>query len=182
MRVGRDVYNAAKFVADMDFELAPGHRGVHLAEGEQHILTMRLDRRGPPVIDRAPFTWYCSRQERLVRVRTRTLAHGQVATGGRNGHLQLGTHPVADELRSLGISEHPIASYVYLAADMILPARTSAQPTRTTASEVPNGSSAGSRSPTPERAPYTSTRDGRPPRLHPCACGLHAGGRPSADQ
>jgi hypothetical protein len=122
MRVGRDVYNAAKFVADMDFELAPGHRGVHLAEGEQHILTMRLDRRGPPVIDRAPFTWYCSRQERLVRVRTRTLAHGQVAIGGRNGHLQLGTHPVADELRSLGISEHPIASYVYLAADMILPA------------------------------------------------------------
>jgi hypothetical protein len=94
------------------------------------VLEFRLDRRGPVVTDRGWFSWYCSRQERLVRVPTRTLAHGQVGLGGRNSELQLGEHPVADELRSLGVSERPFASYVYLAADLVLPAPEDIGPAR----------------------------------------------------
>jgi hypothetical protein len=130
MLVGRDVYNAAKFVADMDFDVTPGHRGVHLAEGGRHILSLRLDRRGQMVTDRAPFTWYCSRQERLVRVPSRALAHGQMTLGGRNGELQLGEHPVAEALRSLDVTERPFASFVYRGADLILPAPEDVGPAR----------------------------------------------------
>lgn len=106
-RLARDLDRAwglPAFVADMEFDEEPAGCGVRLSEGGLHILTLRVRAAGRVAFDRAPIVLYGAREGALQAVSMPTLAYRQQRLGGAAADLELGEHPVARELRRLGVS------------------------------------------------------------------------------
>ena len=122
--LGRKFFGLPKFVADMDFREEPTLRQVKIFEDDAEILTLRVRPGGPVTTDHAPVIFYSALSGDLLETTMRFLGHRQVALGSRAGQLSLGSHAVADRLRSLSVSAEPLAVYNYLDARMILPSGT----------------------------------------------------------
>ncbi len=112
-RLARDLDRAwglPAFVADMEFDEAPAGCGVRLSEGGLHILTLRVRAAGRVAFDRAPTVLYGARDGALRVVTMPALAYRQQRPGGAAADLELGEHPVARELRRLGVSGRVVMS------------------------------------------------------------------------
>lgn len=119
---GRSVWNAPKFVADMDFEETAETRGVRLFEEGRDILTLNVRRGGWHRVDRSPQVWYSSRDGRLTRTELPQLASVRIRLGHQAGSLELGDHPVAQDIARLGIELEPLMAMDYLVHHAALPA------------------------------------------------------------
>jgi hypothetical protein len=110
--VGRKLWGLPKFVADMDFDDSTVERRVHLAEGGRTILTLRVGPSGRPSIATDRFVLYSVLDHDLMETILPTHGLRQLRWGKRGGHLELGDHPLADELRRLDISPEPFLTAV----------------------------------------------------------------------
>ena len=119
---GRDVWGYAKFTADMQFENTPELEQCRLSEGGQHILTLRIAKRGLVLPDRRPLVTYSVKDHALIRTTIPQTALVRMALGAAGASLELGdTHPVATSIRALGIDPKPVMTRYYIERSAILP-------------------------------------------------------------
>lgn len=118
---GRVIWGYAKFVADMDFEKRPAYQRVRLAEGGAHILTLTVQQRGLPLKDNRPLITYSVYGDQILKTVVPCRAVYQLGFLPDSGSLELGDHPVADQLRELDLATTPILTRNYLARSGILP-------------------------------------------------------------
>jgi hypothetical protein len=114
-----------KFIADLDFDDEVTMRGVRAAEDGAEILDLTVDVDGPmpPRVMRQP--WYSVVDGQLWETMARTHAYMRIQVGSRASRaarLELGTHPVADELRRLKLDDRPVATAVVVQVRGIMPA------------------------------------------------------------
>jgi hypothetical protein len=117
---GRVIWGFPKFVADMDFEVSPAFRSVAVSEGGVPLLTLTVAQKGAAIRDNRPLVSYTALDTQLVRTELPTRAVYQLGGGG-GATLELGSHPIAEELRALGIDGTAIAARNYLSHAAVLP-------------------------------------------------------------
>ncbi len=110
-----------KFVADLEFEETPDRRRVRAVEGGQKILDLTVPIAGRVSVSRQPMLGYTVVGERLFEVETRSWAYQQVSMNGRGVALELGSHPIADQLRELGLATGAFATLSWPAGRVIIP-------------------------------------------------------------
>ena len=125
---GRVAFGYAKFVADMDFEKRPAYQRVRLSEGGSHILTLTVQQRGLPIKDNRPLITYSVLDGELLKTTVPTRAVYQLGLAPGSGTMELGEHPVADQLRELDISTTALVTKNFLSRSGILPAGESLGP------------------------------------------------------
>lgn len=118
---GRVIWGYAKFVADMDFEKRPAYQRVRMYEDGAHILTFTVQQRGLPLKDNRPLVSYTVHGDQVLKTVVPSRAVYQLALRPGSGTLELGDHPLADQLRELGISSTAFLTKNYLARSGILP-------------------------------------------------------------
>jgi hypothetical protein len=118
---GRVLWGYAKFVSDMDFEKRPAYQRVRLAEGGAHILTLTVQQRGLPLKDNRPIITYSVHGDKVLRTVVPSRAVYQLGVLPGSGSVELGDHPVADQLRGLDLSPTAILTKNYLVRSGILP-------------------------------------------------------------
>lgn len=109
---GRELWNYPKFVAAIDFDQDERTRTCRLAEGAEHILTLKADRlRGGGDREVQLFTHlYQDRQPQCGEFRIHAPRFAQSIKRGA-ATLELGErHPIARELRDVLLSTQSIAS------------------------------------------------------------------------
>jgi hypothetical protein len=127
---GRMIGNAPKFVADMDFRLGTRSCAVTLDEGGERILLLEARRGGWTQHEDGDLVFYTVQEGQLVRTRCRVVGTRQTRLGPGGGRLHLGEHPIADQLRALGVSSTPLAVRTYLRHSLTLPAGEAVGPAR----------------------------------------------------
>ncbi len=119
---GREVWGYAKFIADMKFRNTPERYECRLDEGGDHILTLRVVKRGLLSPDRRPIVTYSVKDRALVRTTVPQTAITRTALGAGGSSLELGdAHPVARSLRELDVDPRPVATRYFLDRQAILP-------------------------------------------------------------
>ncbi len=119
---GRLVWGYAKFVADMHFQNTPEFQEVRLEEGGEHILTLRVAKRGLAIADRRPLVTYSVKDGALVRTTLPQQSIMRMALGAAGSALSLGErHPVAQSIRALDVDTRPILTRYFLERSAILP-------------------------------------------------------------
>ena len=109
LEAGRTIWGYPKFMADIDIDERPGMTTCSLRHDGAHVLTLTV-RRGIRPWPRVPnLPTYTYLDGVLRRTPWKTTAEG---TRGRIGgaSLTLGSHPIADELRSLGLPHRAMVS------------------------------------------------------------------------
>jgi len=102
--------------------LLPGEVGVALAEGESHILTLTVQQSGLPLKDNRPLITYSVLDGQILKTTVPSRAVCQMGLKPGYGVLELGDHPIADELRGLDVSTTAVVTKNYLTRYGILPA------------------------------------------------------------
>lgn len=106
---GRDIWGFPKTVDRIEFQDGGGERTVVLTADGQHVLTMAVTRRGRRRMPELPQDAVAVRDG--VVWRTPSVMGGD-GTGFRLGGaaLVLGPHPIAEELRTLGLPKRALCS------------------------------------------------------------------------
>lgn len=118
---GREVWGYAKFLADMQFQNTPELHECRLDEGGQHILTLRIAKRGLARTERRPLVTYSVKDRALVRTTIQQQAVARAALGAGDSSLVLGeTHPVAQSMRALDLDPRPVLTRYFLERAAIL--------------------------------------------------------------
>jgi len=100
--VGRGVWGFPKSVEQIDFTDAEGRRSCRLVMDGRHVLTLSVPRGGTRRLPDAPMITYSYIDGVLHRTRFVSGAEGVgIRLGG--ARLELGDHPIAHELRALGL-------------------------------------------------------------------------------
>ncbi len=106
---GRGVWGFPKSVEEIAFEDAGGRRSCRLAMDGRHVLTFSVARGGGRTLPDNTMTTYTYLDGRLHRT---TFVSGATGVGIHLGGagLALGDHPLADQLRSLGLPRGALMS------------------------------------------------------------------------
>lgn len=112
-RQGRDAgrlgWGMPKFVADLDFDDDTGVQRVRVAEGDSHILTLTVRPGGRPSVLRQRLVQFDVLDGQLVR--SQMASHGYMQRRFGGAEIELGAdHPVAADLRRLGLSRRALIS------------------------------------------------------------------------
>lgn len=119
---GRYGWGYAKFISQMQFESTPEHYECRLAEGGEHILTLRIGKRGIVIPDRRPIITYSVKNRALVRTTIPQIALVRTGLGARGASLVLGEkHPVARSIRDLDVDPSPLITRAFIERSAILP-------------------------------------------------------------
>ena len=119
---GREVWGYAKFLADMQFQNTPEFHECRLDEGGEHILTLRIVKRGLALPVRRPLVTYSVKERALVRTTIPQRAVTRTALGGGGSSLVFGeTHPVARSIRALDVNPRPVLTRYFLERTAVLP-------------------------------------------------------------
>ena len=104
---GRGIWGFPKSVEQIDFSDSGDRRQCRLAVGGVHVLTFSAPRGGTRVLADMPMTTYSYIDGVLHKT---TFVAGATGVGIRLGgaELSLGDHPIASELRSLGLPRRPL--------------------------------------------------------------------------
>lgn len=119
---GRVVYGFNKFVSNMDFQKRPAYQRVRMSEGDAHILTLTVQQTGLTLRDNRSLITYSVNDGDLIKTTIPVRSVYQMAFTPGCGVLELGDHPISDELRSLDISTTAIFTRNFLTRSAILPA------------------------------------------------------------
>lgn len=121
--LGVETAGYPKFLADIAIQAEGGLAACRLAEGGRLILTLRLRYRKPRV--RPPRVRYepvTVKGDRLVRSAWITnTARAAQSFSGRGVELELGDHPLADQLRRLELGRVLLASYAPVVQSVLSP-------------------------------------------------------------
>lgn len=118
---GRGAWGYPKFVADMEFLKQPDCQQVRLSEGNRHIFTFAVEQQGIPLKDNRPLVTYTVHDHHLLKTTIPSRAVYQAGFLPGSGHLSLGDHPVAHQLREFDLSPTSIFTKNYLTRSGILP-------------------------------------------------------------
>ena len=119
---GRGQWGYTKFLAAMRFQNTPELHECRLEEGGEHILTLRVVKRGFALPDRRPIVTYSVKDRALIRTTIPQSALVRTALGAGGSSLVLGdTHPVAMSIRALGTDPRPLMTRYYAERSAILP-------------------------------------------------------------
>ena len=99
---GEGIWGFPKTVEQIDFDDSTDRRRGRLVMGGRHVLTLTSSRGGRFSLPEMPMTTYTYIGGRLHRTTFVTSAT-EVGFGLGGGHLELGDHPIADELRTMGL-------------------------------------------------------------------------------
>lgn len=104
---GSGIWGFPKSVERIGFADSEGSRTCRLDMGDRHVLTLTVPRTGTRTMPDAPMTTWTRIDGRLHRT---TFLSGASDVGFSMGGatLELGTHPIADDLRSLGLPRRPL--------------------------------------------------------------------------
>lgn len=111
-----------KFVADMDFTDDEAERSVALGEGGHRILTLRVAPSGGLVLNRSGAVLYSELAGSLLEIAVPGVEVCREHLGSGRGSVELGDHPLADELRAIGLGSVPVATTTVLGSRFVLPA------------------------------------------------------------
>jgi hypothetical protein len=106
---GCGIWGFPKTVEQIDFEDAGGRRTCRLVMDGRHVLTLSVPRGGTRSLPEAPMTTYTYLDGALHRTTFTPKASG-VGFGLGGADLILGTHPIADTLRALGLQRTALMS------------------------------------------------------------------------
>lgn len=119
---GRDLWGYTKFLAEMHFDNTPEFEECRLDEGGEHILTLRVVKRGIAIPDQRPLVTYSVKDRALIRTKVPQRSISRTALGAGGSFLELGkNHPVARSIRELGVDLRPIATRSFFGRSAILP-------------------------------------------------------------
>jgi hypothetical protein len=118
---GRGEWGYTKFLAGMRFVITPEYMECRMSEGEKHILTIRVVRRGIAIRDCKPLITFSVKEGNLIRTTIPQKGTCRFSIRPAGSFLKLGDHPVSASIRELGISEKPFMSRYYLERSGILP-------------------------------------------------------------
>lgn len=118
---GRRFFGLPKFLADMDFTEGPAVRSVRVSDQGRDVLTLTVPLSGPFKPRNVPAVGHVSVGGELREYVSPSRSYFQFRFGAGGAALELGTHPVADQLRVLGMSTKPVAVMNTLRASTILP-------------------------------------------------------------
>lgn len=106
---GRVIWGLPKFVADIDISSEGDTQTAVLRADGQHIITQAMKMGGNrTVADRGQVSYAV--RDGLLHRSTSTMRGERVAVRLGGATLELGKHPLADELRSLGLPKRPLFS------------------------------------------------------------------------
>jgi hypothetical protein len=125
---GREIWNYPKFLADMDFDRFSDRQSVRLEENGRHILTLTVAQRGLAMRDDNPTRTFTVQNGQLIKTTIRNRGIAQVNVGPGAGTLELGDHPIAEEIRALGTSRKPWITKNSLEFQVLLPSGEPAGP------------------------------------------------------
>lgn len=106
---GRAIWGLPKFVTDIDISSEGDTQTTVLKADGQHVLTQAVRMGGSRTIGDREQVTYAMRDGTLYRS-TSTMRGERVAARFGGATLTLGEHPLADELRSLGLPKRPLFS------------------------------------------------------------------------
>jgi len=111
--LGVEAAGYPKFLADIEMGDEAGLATCRLAEEGRHILTLRLRHRKPRRRSERTRMWPVTvKGDRLLRgPAVNNIPQAAVAFHGRGVELELGDHPLADQLRRLEMGRATMASY-----------------------------------------------------------------------
>ncbi|MFN8545315.1 MAG: acetoacetate decarboxylase family protein [Candidatus Binatia bacterium] len=111
--VGRDVWGFPKTVDDITFTEADGWRTARLVVGRTHALSLSVRRGGRRRMAATPQDSWAARDGVLWRTPSVMSGEGVGVHVFGGARLELGAHPIGDELRSLGLPHRPlVATYM----------------------------------------------------------------------
>ena len=116
---GRGEWGYTKFIADMRFHLTPEFLHCRMWEEEEHILDLRVRRRGLCLKDNKPLTTYSVRKGDLIKTVVPQQATKRISLFPGGSELLLGRHPVSATIRDLDL--RPLMSVYYPERPAILP-------------------------------------------------------------
>jgi hypothetical protein len=106
---GRDIWGFPKTVDSVEFLDENSRRSATWTIDGTHVLTLSMPRGGKRVMKESPQIAYAYRDGMLWK--TASIMGGEgVGVALRNVQLVLGPHPIADELRALGLPKRPMLS------------------------------------------------------------------------
>lgn len=107
---GRRIWGFPKVVHEIEFEYTADRATCHWADGGRRVLSLTMPRGGALTLPDTELVTYSMIDGALHRTRFVSGARGLgVRLGARGGwRLELGDHPIADELRALGLPKRPL--------------------------------------------------------------------------
>ena len=108
LEAGQRIWGYPKFLADITIDRDGKHVTCRLDHDGAHVLTMRLKEGGPIRLPQQDLPTYSLRDDVLRRTEWDQEAPIRARLGGAK--LELGPHPIADELRTLGLPKRALMS------------------------------------------------------------------------
>jgi hypothetical protein len=105
---GRRIWGFPKTVEEIEIEQGPERSRCRLVVDGAHVLTLSLPRGGAGAMPERAMVTYTLIGGAPHRVRSRMGGDGFRAAGGGGARLELGDHPLADDLRSLGLPKRAL--------------------------------------------------------------------------
>jgi len=118
---GRKLWGYTKFVADMDFKNTPEFMECRLSDKDDHILTLRVEKKGIVLKDKKPLITYSVKDNNLIRTIIPQKSTFRLALSPDGSSLELGDHPAAATISGLGLAKRPLISRYYIERSGILP-------------------------------------------------------------
>lgn len=106
LEAGRTIWGYPKFLADIEIASNPGHVVCSLTHDGAHVLTLRLKEGGRIRLPQRDLATYSLYGDVLRRTEWEQDAKTSARLGGAK--LELGSHPIADELRALGLPKRAL--------------------------------------------------------------------------
>jgi len=118
---GRGEWGYTKFIADMAFHITPEYLECCMHEETNHILTLRVQRKGIYVEDTKPITTYSVKNHQLIKTIIPQKGTKRFCLKPNDSFITWGNHPMAESIKQLDISEYPFMSIYYPERAAILP-------------------------------------------------------------
>lgn len=119
---GRGEWGYTKFTADMKFRITPEYLRCDMSENGEKILDIQVKRKGFWMKENKPLTTYSVKNNELIKTVIPQKGVKRISVmPGKDSFVSFGRHPVAQSIKSLGISEKPFMSVYYSERSAILP-------------------------------------------------------------
>ena len=118
---GRKEWGYTKFVADMHFNITPEYMECQMKEEDQHILDIRVARKGFLMKDTKPIVTFSVKNTKLLKTIIPQKGIKRASLSTKGSFLNLGDHPMARSVKDLEISSKPFLAVYYPERAVILP-------------------------------------------------------------
>ncbi len=118
---GRGEWGYTKFVADMHFNITPEYMECQMHEEEQHILDIRVARKGIYVKDTKPLITFSVKDNKLIKTLIPHKGMKRISLNTKGSFVNFGSHPMAQSVIDLEISSKPFMAIYYSERSAILP-------------------------------------------------------------